>query len=54
MGWGNKHVVKNGLDKILNWNAERVILAHGEIIEGNINKILGAAWHKVLNAKQIV
>ena len=50
MGWGNKRIVKNGLDKILSWNAERVILAHGEIIEDNINKVLGAAWHKVLNA----
>ena len=50
MGWGNKRIVKKGLDKILNWNAERVILAHGEMIEGNINKILSTAWHKVLNA----
>lgn len=50
MGWGNKRIVKNGLDKILSWNAERVIIAHGEIIEDNINKVLGAAWHKVLNA----
>ena len=50
MGWGNKRIVKNGLDKILSWNAERVILAHGETIEDNINKVLGAAWHKVLNA----
>jgi len=50
MGWGNKKVVKNGLKKILDWNAERVILAHGENIENNVNSILRAAWKRVLNA----
>jgi len=50
MGWGNKQIVKNGLEKTLNWNAERVILAHGEIIDNNVNKILSTAWRKVLNA----
>ena len=48
MGWGNKHIVKDGLNRILSWKAEKVILAHGEIIEGNINKILSTAWKKVL------
>jgi hypothetical protein len=50
LGWGRKDIVKNGLSKILNWNAERVILAHGELIEGNVNIVLGSAWHKVINA----
>lgn len=47
MGWSNKDVVKQELDKILSWNAERVILQHGELIEGNINTTLIAAWDKV-------
>lgn len=50
MGWGNKNIVKEGLNKILSWKAERMILAHGELIEDNVNKILGTAWYKVLNA----
>ena len=50
MGWGNKGVVKKGLNKILGWKAERVILAHGELIEDRVNEILGEAWQKVVNA----
>ena len=50
MGWGKKNIVKTGLNKILSWNAERIILAHGENIDNNVNKILRTAWKKVLNA----
>ena len=50
MGWGKKNIVKIGLHKILSWNAERVILAHGEKIESNVNNILRTAWKKVLDA----
>ena len=50
VGWGRKDIVKKGLNKILSWNAERVILAHGELIENNVTGILGTAWKKVLNA----
>ena len=46
IGWGNKKIVKNGLNKILSWDAERVILAHGENIETNVNSVLSAAWEK--------
>ena len=52
MGWGNKEQVKQGLEKILSWNAERIILAHGENIEGNVNHVLGKAWKKVLDYHQ--
>ena len=50
MGWGKKNIVKIGLNKILSWDAERIILAHGENIENNANNILRTAWKKVLNA----
>ena len=50
MGWGKKNIVKKGLNKILSWKSERVILAHGELVESNVNKILSSAWHMVLNA----
>jgi hypothetical protein len=50
MGWGKKYIVKGGLNKILSWKAERVILAHGELIESNVTNILSSAWQKVLNA----
>lgn len=50
MGWGKKNIVKKGLNKILSWKAERVILAHGELVESNVDEILRSAWHKVLNS----
>lgn len=53
MGWGRKDIVKKGLSKILDWHAERIILAHGELIENNVDTVLGTAWHKVLNAGEI-
>jgi len=50
MGWGNKTLVKTALENILSWNAERLILAHGENIEGNVTSTLVKAWDKVLKA----
>jgi hypothetical protein len=50
MGWGRKDIVKSGLNEILGWKAERVILAHGEFVESNVTNVLNSAWHKVLNA----
>ena len=48
MGWGKKAIVKQGLDKIIAWNADRVILAHGEFVEARVNEVLRSAWQKVL------
>ncbi len=50
MGWGNKEIVKSSLNKILSWDAERAIIAHGENIEGQVNATLEKAWERVLNA----
>ena len=49
MGWGNKEMVKQGLETILTWDAERVILQHGECIEDDVNDTLIRAWDKVFN-----
>lgn len=49
MGWGRREVVRRALDRILAWDAERVILAHGELIEGDVSTVLRAAWRKVLS-----
>ena len=50
LGWGNKEIVKAGLNKILSWDAKRLILSHGENIEGDVNQILRNAWKSVLNS----
>ena len=43
MGWGRKDIVKGSLNKILSWEAERIILAHGELIENNVTNVLRSA-----------
>lgn len=48
LGWGDKEKVREGLNKIIRWNADRVILAHGECIENDVNSVLRSAWQKVL------
>ena len=48
LGWGNKALVKVALKQILDWNADRLILSHGENIEGNVNAVLEKAWQRVL------
>ncbi|MDJ0805244.1 MAG: DUF4336 domain-containing protein [Gammaproteobacteria bacterium] len=50
LGWGNKEIVKAGLEQILSWDAKRVILSHGENIEGDVNQVLRKAWKSVLNS----
>ena len=48
--WRNKKIEQRGLRKILNWNTDRIILAHGGNIEGNVNKVLSTVWKNVLSA----
>ncbi len=48
LGWGDKSIVRDGLQKILAWDSERIILSHGELIEGNVHEVLTSAWRNIL------
>jgi len=50
MGWGDRVAVKRALDRILDWDFERIILAHGNTIESNAKAIARKGWQKVLEA----
>ena len=50
LGWGDKEVVREGLNKILSWEFDRIILAHGNLIESNAQAVLKKAWDKVLQS----
>ena len=50
MGWGDKKIVKAGLEKILSWDFERIIIAHGNLIETNAKSVLMKAWENVLHS----
>ena len=51
VGWGDKEVVRKGLEKILSWDFDRIILSHGNLIESNAKAILVKAWEKVLQSQ---
>lgn len=51
MGWGDKKAVRKGLQEILSWDFERIILAHGNLIESNARDIAIKAWERVLKSE---
>ena len=50
LGWGAKKVVAAALSRILEWDFERVVIAHGDLIEHDAKAILRAAWARPLRA----
>jgi len=48
MGWKDKTAAGQSLRRILAWDFERVILAHGDLIEDNAHQIVEMAWKKPL------
>jgi len=50
LGWGAKKVVGAALSRILDWDFERVVIAHGDLIEHDAKEILCAAWARPLSA----
>ena len=44
LGWKDKRAAKRSLEKILLWDFESVLLAHGDIIETNAKAALREAW----------
>jgi hypothetical protein len=47
-GWGRKDIVAEALERILAWDFERVVVAHGDLIEHDARDILRKAWEKPL------
>ena len=50
IGWGAKKIVGAALARILAWDFERVIIAHGDLIEHDAKPILRSAWACPLRA----
>jgi len=47
-GWGDKTLVREGLERILAWDFTRVILSHGDLITRDAKQIVAQAWRKIL------
>lgn len=49
MGWKDKQAACASLERILDWDFERIILSHGENILCDADKVAREAWAKPLN-----
>jgi len=52
LGWGAKKIVGAALSRILDWDFEHVVIAHGDLINHDAKTILRAAWARPLRAIQ--
>lgn len=50
LGWSDKKAARASLLRILLWDFERIILAHGDLIESDARQVAGKAWRKLLAA----
>ncbi len=48
LGWRDKNAARASLRRILEWDFERVILAHGDLIERDARQVVEKAWEKPL------
>jgi hypothetical protein len=48
LAWGDKARVREGMERILAWDFERVILSHGDLITRDARQIVAHAWRKIL------
>ncbi len=48
IGWKDKRAAGRSLNRILQWDFKRVIIAHGDLIEANSKAVLRKAWENLL------
>jgi hypothetical protein len=48
LAWGDKPRVRAALERILAWDFDRVILAHGDLITRDARQVVVQAWRKIL------
>jgi len=49
LGWGDKRAVRKSLERILGWDFERIVIAHGELIEADAEAVARRAWERPLS-----
>lgn len=47
--WGDKALVRQGLERILAWDFERVILSHGDLVVSDAKQVAARAWRTILS-----
>lgn len=52
MGWGSRREAEGSLKKILSWDFQKIVLAHGDLIERDAREVARNAWSGVLGRKR--
>ena len=50
MSWKHKAAAKKSMERILSWDFDKVILAHGDLIEKNARETVRDSWAKILHS----
>ena len=48
IGWKDKAAAKKSLERILEWDFERIVIAHGDLIEADAKAVARRAWRRAL------
>lgn len=51
MGWKDKASARICLEKILNWDFDKIVISHGDLIENGAPQIARLAWQQVLSTQ---
>lgn len=49
-GWKNKKAARDSLNKILQWDFDKIIISHGDLIEENAKTIASRSWRRLLTS----
>ena len=52
LGWKDKKAASLALKKILSWDFERIVMAHGDLIEKNAKEVAIRAWQQPLASSE--
>jgi hypothetical protein len=52
MGWKDRYAAAMSLKRLLSWNFDRIIIAHGDLILANAKSVAHKAWARVLSANK--
>ena len=50
MAWSDKAAARASLERILEWDFERIIMAHGDLIEHDAKAVARQAWRRLLGS----
>lgn len=50
-GWKNRDAARAALERVLAWDFERVVIAHGDLIERDAKAVLRHAWRAALKPR---